>query len=89
MHEVAQHQRGGHVEARVGLVEDQDVRIVEQRADDQHLLFHALRIGADRLLGGIGEAKELEQGLDALFEHGLGNLAQAADQLELLASGQE
>ena len=84
-----EHERRGDVEAGVRLVEDQDIRIVQQRADDQHLLLHALRIGADRLLGGVGEAEQLEERAQPVLEHVFGELPQPADQLQLLASGQE
>ena len=42
----AQHQRGGDVEARLWLVENQHVGIVEQRRDEQHLLLHPFEYAA-------------------------------------------
>src|SRR4051812_45186461 len=87
--QVTHHQRGGDVEPRFGLVEDHDVGVVQERAGDQHLLAHPLRIAADRLLRGIAEAEQIEQRGDPLVEHAGRQLAQAADQLEMLAAGEE
>src|SRR5262249_42020184 len=43
-HEMSQDQRRRDVEARIGLVEDQDVRIFDERCDQQHFLLHPFRI---------------------------------------------
>ena len=46
--QAAQHQRGGHVEAGERLVQDEHVRVVQQRGGEQNLLAHALRIRRQR-----------------------------------------
>jgi hypothetical protein len=89
MDEMPEHQRRGDVEAGVRFVEDQDVGIVQQRADDQHFLLHPFRVRADRLLGGIREAEQLEQRTHPVLEHVLGDLPEPADQLQLFATRQE
>src|SRR6185295_18500012 len=52
------------IEAGEGLVEDQQVRLVEHGADELHLLLHALRQLLDFLLRPLGEVHPLEPALD-------------------------
>ena len=87
--QVAQHHRRGDIETRFGLVEDDDVGIVQQRAGDQHLLAHPLRVAADRLERRVAEAEEIEQCVDPAIEDGLVHFAQAPDELEVLAAREE
>ena len=59
-----QHARGGDVESRERLVEDDDARIVEHRGGDQDLLAHALRALRERLVAVVPEAEPLEEPID-------------------------
>jgi hypothetical protein len=45
-------------------VEDEDIRIVQQRGNDHHLLLHALGVRADVLIRRLRQAKQLEQRAD-------------------------
>ena len=62
--------RGADVEAGKGLVEDDDARIVEDRGGDEYFLTHALRVGRQRLVavvvdarGAAGTVRSCRQGL--------------------------
>jgi hypothetical protein len=83
-HELAQHQRRGDIEARVRFVEDEDVRIVQQRSNDHYLLLHALRVRADVLVRRMRQAKQLEQRADLSLEERGWQFAEASDEFEVL-----
>ena len=42
LNETAEHQRRADVEAGKGLIEEDELRVVQERRDEQHLLAHAL-----------------------------------------------
>ena len=61
------------IEAVGGLVEDQDLRVAEQRVGEAEALAHAERVLADAPAGRrLVEADELEQLVDALHRHAHG-----------------
>ena len=62
---------------------------MQQRRDDQHLLPHALRVGADRLLRGVGHAEQLEERAHLPLHRRRRQLAQPAEQPQLLARREE
>jgi len=57
LHQAPEHERRCHVEAGVGLVEDDDRRIVQERGGDQDLLPHALRIRRHRGMDVVPQAE--------------------------------
>ena len=57
-HELADLADAGRVEAVGGLVEDQDVRVAEQRLRDAEALAHAERVGRDLVVQPLGEHDE-------------------------------
>ncbi len=83
--ELAARQR---VDAGGRLVEDQQVRIVDQRAAQRQLLLHAARQLAGRPVGKGIETGRGEQLFDALFALGFGLAEQAAEEVEVLEHGQ-
>jgi hypothetical protein len=49
---VPQHQTGREIQTGLWLVQDQEIRIMQQRRDEEDLLPRAFGIAADRLIGG-------------------------------------
>jgi hypothetical protein len=83
-----QHARGGHVESRERLVEDDDARIVEHRGGDQDLLAHALRVLRERLVAVVPEAQQLKKLIDLGRETVVRDSSEPADQLQVFRAGQ-
>ncbi len=54
------------IQADRRLVEEEHLRVVQQRAGDVQALHHAARVALDLLLPAVGQAHELEQVRDAL-----------------------
>ena len=54
----------GRVEPGGRLVEQQQVRLAEQRRGDAEPLAHAVRVAADAVLGAIGQLDRLEHRVD-------------------------
>ena len=67
---VPQHMPGLRVEARGRLVEEQDLRLVDQRAGDRQPALHAAGQRLDEAVGTVGEVRELEQLVGPLADHG-------------------
>ena len=63
-HEVAQHQRRGHIQAGLGFVEEHHRRVVHQRGGNHDLLPHPFRIGGNGLIGGDAQAEQVEEAVD-------------------------
>ena len=61
--------RADRIEARGRLVEDEELRIVDERLRDAESPRHALGVLADRTMPGAAEADHLEQLLDATLPH--------------------
>ena len=55
----------GGVEAGRRLVEQQELRVAQQRGRDAEPLLHAVRVAADAILAAVGELDQLEHLLDA------------------------
>ena len=65
-HELADLADAGRIEAVGGLVEDQDVRIAEQRLRDAEALAHAERVGRDLVVQPLGRARRARELRDPL-----------------------
>src|SRR3954467_12858272 len=87
--QVTEDERSRDIEAGVRLVEDDEIGIVQEGRDDQHLLLHAFRIGGDAGLCCAGETKQLEQRVDLRRQDSWGELAQPTHELEVLAARQK
>ena len=74
------------VERRVRLVEDDEVRLVEERPAEREPLRHPARVGRHPLMAGVPQAEPLEQHPDALAP--LADAVEPAVQLEVLERGQ-
>ena len=61
----------GRVEAGGRLVDDDELRIGEQRLGDAEALLHAAGVGAEGLLAHVPEIGLLQQGIDHLVALGL------------------
>ena len=83
--ELAARQR---VDAGGGLVEDQQVRIVDERAAQPQLLLHAAGELSGRAVGEGGKARGLEQLADAALALGPGMAEEAAEELDVLEDRQ-
>ena len=77
------------VEALGGLVEDEQGRLVHERAGEVEAPLHATRVRARQLAGDLGQGHELEQLVGAALDLGRGQPVHAAGQLERLAAGRE
>ena len=72
----------GLVQARVGLVEEQEVRVVKKRPAEGEPLLHAAREGGDALVPCLPEVEALQQHPDPLAP--LGHAVEAAVEVEVL-----
>ena len=70
------------VEGGVGLVEHEQLRVVEERAAEGEPLRHAARVRADALAAHVPQPEALEQHPDALAP--LGNAVEAPEEVEVL-----
>ena len=68
------------VQARKGFVQDQEVRVVDQGADQGHLLGHALRKPSDLCVERGAEAKSLQEGSRLLACSLRGNALERAEE---------
>ena len=76
------------VEAGGRLVEEDEVGVGDERAGDEHLLPHALRVRADLLGGAVGEPEAAEQVLGAAQRVGLRHAVERAEEGEVVQRGQ-
>ncbi len=80
-------QRGAlAVEAGEGLVEEEQLRVVQERPAEREPLLHPPRVRGDPLVPGVPETVALEQHADPLAP--LGNTVETAVELEVLERGQ-
>jgi hypothetical protein len=87
-HRVAHRARRLRVEARGGLVEEDDLRLVHQRPHDGQLLPHALAEAADGLVFAASEAEALEVTERARPRRGLVDLVEPHEEAQVLAGGE-
>ena len=79
---------GDDVEAGERLVEDQEPGIMQQRSRDEDALLHALGVERDgRVAPGL-EAEKREELVGLEVDEGLGQLAQAANELQIFEAGE-
>ena len=76
------------VEAGGRLVEDHQLRLVDERSGDGQPPLHAARERLDLVLGALGELHELEELVSAAARHGAGNVEVAGVHLEVFAHRQ-
>ena len=62
--QVTQHETGREIQAGFRFVQNEQIGIVQQRGDEQHLLLHAFGVPADRLIGGAGQAEQIQERRD-------------------------
>ena len=74
--------RAGRVERVERLVEDQELRLVEEHAAEPEPLAHAAREGRDALVAHLPEPEALEQHADALAA--LGHAVERREQMQVL-----
>src|SRR5580704_11938852 len=84
LHQLLEDQSRGHVQTGEWLVENENLGIVHQRGDEKNALAHPFRIGTDGRVAVRVQRKKLKQGLDFLFEAGLGHSAQSSYEFEIL-----
>src|SRR5436190_1752226 len=76
------------VEAGSGLVEDQELRIVDQRARKRQTALHSAGKGPDAGIGFGGETCELEEPRNALVDQRIGHSEVTAVDDEVLGHGE-
>src|SRR5215475_2609806 len=81
--QVLQQQRGGNIEARQRLIENQNVRIVQERRRNQDALFHAFRIRSQRSVPVEIKRKQLQQIRRLVGNQPLRQLPQPSHQLQV------
>ena len=86
--ELLQYEGGADVESGRRLVEQDDVRVVQQPGRDQDLLPHAFRIGREPCMPVVVDSEEAEKPLDLLGEHVGLDLAEPSDEREVFGTGQ-
>ncbi len=79
---------GDDVEAGERLVEDEQLGIVQQGGGDEDALLHALGVERDGRVAPGFEAEQGEEPVGLEVDEGLGQVAQAADELEVLEAGE-
>src|SRR5207249_2171942 len=72
------------VEAVGGLVEDEEIRVLEQRRGDAQALLHAGRVGAELAAGPGAELDDVQHLVDALLLHA----RHVGDHPQVLAAGE-
>src|SRR2546430_1564899 len=65
--ELSEGARGGAIESGEGLIEQQELRLVQDRAGDRESLPHAAGEAGDAVGAAVGEAHLFEHGGDALW----------------------
>ena len=80
----AQHQPAGHVQAGERLVQDEDIRVVQQGGGEQNLLAHALRIRGERRMAVIPERECPKEFVHLRFQNAARHAAKPAHQLQIL-----
>ena len=83
--ELAHLGHAGRVEAVRRLVEDQQVRVLDQRGRDAEPLLHPLRVRAEAVACPLAEADLVERGRDPL----LGDARMAGEHAQVVPCGQE
>ena len=87
-HEVAEAVPRGGVEARAGLVEEEDLGVVREAAREGEALAQASGEGACALAAALDERDVLEDGLRAVRDGGAGHAVEAREEAEVLFHGQ-
>ena len=77
------------IEAAGGLVEDQQVGIVDQRLGQADALLHALGVGLDGALAGVFQLDQLEQLVNAAVRLGARDAEDARVEAEQFLGGEE
>jgi hypothetical protein len=79
-HEAPQHQCRAHVETGIRLVENENVRIVQQRGGNENLLAHPFRISRHRRMNVIPQVEYRQKPVDAITQAFLLEPAEIANQ---------
>jgi len=77
-----------HVEARERFIEDKDLRVVEQRCDDENFLAHPFGIAGEGGVAVFPETRKAEKLVRFVFEEEPAQSAETPDELEMLASAE-
>jgi hypothetical protein len=85
---VPQHVPGLRVQSGGRLVQQQDLRVVDQRPGDRQPALHAAGQRFDLVLGPVGQLGEVQQLLDLGPQHPLGNAEVPAVDVEVLPDGE-
>ena len=75
---------GNGVQAGERFVEDQQPRIVQQGSRQQHSLLHAFGVKRDGRVAPALQVEKSEQLVGLVFDQVFGQVAQPADQLQIL-----
>src|SRR5207245_3928454 len=75
------------IEANSGLVEEEHLRVVEQRRRQRDLLPHASRVARKEVVAPLPQVEELEQRIDAAIPKAWLDVVEVAGKLEELAGG--
>ena len=76
------------IDAHGGLVEDEQLRLVEQADADVEAPLHAARVGVRAVVGSLRQAGQLEDGRDALLERLAAETLQPAEEAQVLSRSQ-
>ena len=86
---MTQHEARREVQPGFRFIQNQHVRIVQERRHEQDLLPHALGVPTDGLIGGPDQPEQIQERHDLPGAKRTGKAAQTSDQFELLTSRQE
>src|SRR5207237_3328683 len=76
------------VEARGGLVEEQDLRVADEAGAEVEAPAHSTRVRLGRAVGGVPEGEALDELVGASARLGPAQVVEPAHQLEVLAAGE-
>jgi len=79
---------GLHIDAYGGLIQQQELRLVQDAGDDVDAPLHAAGEGLDGFPRENGETVQVQQLMDALFQTGSGDGVHGTDDAEILHRGE-
>src|SRR5262245_1530458 len=86
--EAAQDEAGGYVQAGKGLVQQDQVGIVQQGGRKQNFLAHSLGVGRNRYVTIAVKREQAQEAVDALGSRLLGQVSQLAHHDEVFQAAQ-
>lgn len=76
------------IDADGGFVEQQDGRVVDERAAEVEPSLHSAGEGLYAVVAAVGQSDEIEDGGDAFAQHSAGQAVEAAEEAEIFVGGE-